>query len=233
MRLPSLSCDFFKLTRTEGAGTGETFRQFAIHEGDYIIADRGYCHAAGIDHVHRQRAYVTVRLNPASVRIMAEDGKSFPLLKNLRTIRRPGIVKSWNVHISGQTEPVVTGRLCVVHKSQEAIALAQKKLRRRANKHGEELQPETLEYAKYMMLFSTFPTASFADTDILEWYRARWQVELVFKRFKSIAGLGHLPKYDDQSAKAWLYGKLLVALLIEKLIGYASSVSPWGYLLAK
>ena len=133
---------FFKLTPTEGKGTGETFRQFTIHKGDYIIADRGYCHATGIDHVHRQSAYVTVRLNPASVRILTTDGKPFPLAKNLRAIRRPGIVKSWDVQISGQTEPVIAGRLCVVHKSQEAIALAQKKLRRRANKHGEELQPQ-------------------------------------------------------------------------------------------
>ena len=36
----------------------------------------------------------------------------------------------------------------------------------------------------------------------------------MFKRFKSLAQLGHLPKYDDDSAKAWLYGKLLVALLV-------------------
>jgi hypothetical protein len=56
-----------------------------------------------------------------------------------------------------------------------------------------------------------------------------WQIELVFKRFKSIAGLGHLPKHDDQSSKAWLYGKLLIALLTEKLVDYASTVSPWGY----
>ena len=46
---------------------------------------------------------------------------------------------------------------------------------------------------------------------MLEWYRLRWQVELVFKRFKSLAQLGHVPKYDDDSAKAWLYGKLFVA----------------------
>ena len=47
----------------------------------------------------------------------------------------------------------------------------------------------------------------------------------VFKRFKSLAQLGHLPKYDDESAKAWLYGKLLV----EKLIRHAITISPWGY----
>jgi hypothetical protein len=55
--------------------------------------------------------------------------------------------------------------------------------------------------------------------------------QLVFKRFKSLAQLGHLPKYDDESAKAWLYGKLLVALLVEKLVYHATAISPWGYYL--
>ena len=64
---------------------------------------------------------------------------------------------------------------------------------------------------------------------MLEWYRLRWQVELIFKRFKSLARLGHLPKYDDDSAQAWLYGKLLVALLVEKVLRDARAVSPWGY----
>ena len=62
------------------------------------------------------------------------------------------------------------------------------------------------------------------------WYRVRWQVELTFKRFKSLAGLGHLPKRSDDSARAWLYGKLLAALLAEKLVRHADSraVSPCG-----
>ena len=83
-----------------------------------------------------------------------------------------------------------------------------------------------------MIVFTTSPAADFAGADVLEWYRLRWQVELVFKRFKSLAELGHPPGHDDQSAKAWLYGKLLVTLLVEKLIGHAITVSPWGYRLA-
>ena len=89
-----------------------------------------------------------------------------------------------------------------------------------------------MEFAKYVIVFTTFPTAEFTDADVLEWYRTRWQVELVFKRFKSLAQLGHLPKRDDESAKAWLYGKLFVALLVEKLISHARTTSPWGYRLA-
>ena len=80
--------------------------------------------------------------------------------------------------------------------------------------------------AKYVILFTIFPAAEFTAADVLDWYRTRWQVELVFKRFKSLAQLGHLPKRDDDSAKAWLYGKLFVALLVEKLIAHARTISP-------
>jgi hypothetical protein len=38
-----------------------------------------------------------------------------------------------------------------------------------------------------------------------------------------------LPKSDEQSSRAWLYGKLLVALLTQKLVRLGSSFSPWGY----
>jgi hypothetical protein len=64
---------------------------------------------------------------------------------------------------------------------------------------------------------------------IMEFYRQRWQVELAFKRLKSLLHLGHLKKYDKDGARAWLQGKLLVACLIEKLILTGERFSPWGY----
>jgi hypothetical protein len=39
----------------------------------------------------------------------------------------------------------------------------------------------------------------------------RWQIELAFKRLQSLVQLGHVPKHDDRSSHAWLYGKLLVS----------------------
>jgi hypothetical protein len=56
---------------------------------------------------------------------------------------------------------------------------------------------------------------------------------LVFKRLKSLAQLGHLPKHDERSSRAWLYGKLFVALLTQKLIRVGRDISPWGYKLAE
>lgn len=232
VRLPSLTCDFFKLTETQGQGTGESLTQFPINPGDYILADRGYSTATGIAHVRSQQAYLTVRLNTGSLPLHTVDGHDFDLTSALVTVKRAGAVKTWPVAVIVDTS-LIPGRVCVLRKTEEATKLAHEKLRLTATRKGKQLKPHTLEYAKYVILFTVFPESEFLPAGVLEWYRIRWQVELVFKRFKSLAQLGHLPKYDEESAKAWLYGKLLVALLVEKLISYATAISPWGYHLEK
>jgi len=213
-----LRCDYFKLTATEGQGTGESLRHYPIVPGDLVVVDRGYCQASGIHFVAERKAWVTVRLNPQGIVLQTEKGTAFPLLRKLAALRRPGQIAVWNVRVPYAEHPPVNARLCVIRKSEAATALAVKKLERRANKHGMQLLPETLLYARYVMVLTTFPGAQYPATVVLEWYRLRWQIELVFKRFKSIAQLGHLPKQDEDSSHAWLYGKLLVALLTEKVI---------------
>ena len=123
----------------------------------------------------------------------------------------------------------MAGRICAIRKSREAIRIAERKLRKDAQRRSRSVKPTTLEFARYVILFKTFPADRFTASQVLQRHLARWQVELVFKRFKPAARLGHLPKYDDESAKAWLYGKLFVALLTEQLIRHAEAVSPRGY----
>lgn len=231
VQLPSLACDFFKITPTTGKGTGESFFQYSIKGGDYIIADRGYSTASGIHHVVSKRAHVIVRVNTSSLPIWDVHKRPVMLLEFLDPLKETGAVKSLKVLIPTRKGSTVQGRLCVVRKSNAAIELAHKKIKTNASKKGTVLKPETLEYAKYVIVFSTYPESRFSDLEILNWYRCRWQIELVFKRFKSIAELGHLPKHSDDSSKAWLYGKLFVALVNIKLINYATSFSPWGYIL--
>ena len=231
LQWPSWKCDYFKVTPVEGIGTGEHLQQFPLQPGDQVLADRGYSHASGVHYVSQQKAFVTVRLNPQSLSLQDREQKTFPLLKNLKSIRRAGQTAVWEVLVPCHGQRPVAARLCVIRKSQAAIALAQKRLRRKASKNGSQLQPETLVYAEYVMVLSTLPASRFSGEMVLQLYRFRWQIELVFKRFKQIAQLGHVPKHDPESAQAWLYGKLFVALLTEKLIQEAQALSPWGYAL--
>ena len=229
VQIPSLCCDFFKLTATKGEGTGESFKRFPVQAGDYLIADRGYSHIPGMSYVDSQGAYFIVRVDTGNERFYYGNEERFPLLKSVQSIATAGASKWWSGYVRDENGCAVKGRICVIRKTEEAIRIAQKQLRDTASRKQKTLRDETLEYAKYVILFTTFPEQEFSPIAVLEWYRIRWQIELVFKRFKQIAQLGHLPKHDDESAKAWLYGKLFVALTTEKLIRCAESFSPWGY----
>jgi hypothetical protein len=234
LRWPSLECDYFKLTPVQGAGHGESWDQFPFAPGDWVLADRGYCHAEALGEAARQGAFFTVRLNPQGIRLHTPHGELCPVVDHLQALQGTGQSAEWPVHIPlPGPHPPLPVRLCAVRKSAAAIALAQKKLQCKARKEGWKVQAESLIYAQYVMVLSTFPADRYSTSRVLEAYRLRWQVELVFKRLKQIAQLGHLPKHDPESSQAWLYGKLLVALLTEKLIHSAHAVSPWGYELAE
>ena len=234
LQLPSLQCDFFELTPAKGAGSGESLTRLDVLPGHHIIADRGFSNAKGLFHVTAAGADVTVRLAPSNVKLLDSRKNSFGLDENLATVERTGEIAEWPVTITdGHGGNTVSGRLCVLRKSAAAIELAIKKLRRRAQKTGEEIRDETWFRAEYVIVFTSVSKSRLSAEEVLDLYRIRWQVELVFKRFKQLAGLGHLPKYDEASSRAWLYGKLFVALLTEKIISHAESFSPWGYRIRK
>jgi len=224
-QLPEFGCDYFGLHPGEGVGTGDSFTQFKITRGDHVIGDRGYSHINGVEHIAAQGGVVLVRLNPVSLPLFTAAGPRFPLLRRIATLRTAGQVGEWPVVVHGDKR-LIPGRLCAVRKSAEAITLAEKRLKQTASRKGREIQPETWEYVKYVMVFTTFSPRRFTAVEILQWYRIRWQVELVFKRLKSLAQLGHLPKSDAQSARAWLYGKLFVVLLPEQLMRRGRTLSP-------
>jgi hypothetical protein len=226
LQLPTLACDFFEMGPTEGPGTGESFQRLPVRKQDLILGDAGFWSTAGIEFVHQRGADVLVRVNPQSFVGFSPSGRRVSLLRRVRTLTQPGQIGEWAVVLAGQ-ESRIAGRICAIRKSEHAIEQAHRRLQRKASKKQTKTKPETREYAKYVIVFTTQATAT-AD-EILEWYRLRWQIELVFKRFKTLAQLGHLPKQDERSARAWLYGKLLVALLTQKLIRVGRAISPWGY----
>jgi hypothetical protein len=232
--LPDLRCDYFKLTATKGSLTGESFKQFPVKKGDCIIGDRGYSTVQGIAYIANKEAYSLVRVNTSALPFYElHEEKKFDLLTSVLEVQEGKITKEWSLRLKTDDALWIEGRLCTVRKSQVAIDIALKKLKREASKRQSTLQPATIEFAKYIILFTTLPNTKFSTSEILEWYRFRWQIELVFKRLKSLTAFGHLPKYDDVSARAWLYGKLFVGLLTEKLIHSARVISPWGYCLQR
>jgi hypothetical protein len=227
LRLPSLECDYFELTPTRGKNTGERLGRFAVQPGEVILADAGYSHPPGIAAVVNRRADIIVRLNPTSMPLLDEQGNAFPLSRRLQELRRTGVVGDWAVRLRCGDD-LVEGRICAVRKTKDAIRRAERRIARRQQQHKIGRANEARKYACHILVFTTLPSVV-SSAAILESYRRRWQIELTFKRLKSIVRLGHLPKHNDQSSRAWLYGKLFVALLSQKLARIGRAISPWGY----
>ena len=228
VNLADLQCDFFELTAIREGG--ETFRRVPVVAGDIVMGDRVYAAPPGVAHVVRNQGDVVVRLNRQALPLFDRHGRRIDLLPFLRGLKG----KTPQERATQVRDPQggrIAGRLMALRQSAEATRRAQHRLRRRAQQGQGTVSAEALECAEYFLIWTTLLPA-FSAASILDLYRLRWQIELVFKRMKSILGLGHLPKKDRLSAQAWLEGKLFTGLLIERMVRTAESFSPWGYPLA-
>ncbi len=221
VQLPALTCDFVEVTGVRG---GETLCRIPVQAGDVLLGDRGYSHRAGVAWVLAQGGEVVVRHQGANFPLLDRTDQAFDLLAAVRGLHehRPG---TWPVRFEWE------GRhwdvwLHAVRKSVAAAEHAKEELRK---ERGAGLQPQTLELAEYVVVFTSLQPQVVPALQVLALYRGRWQIELVFKRLKSLLGVGELAKYDPDSARAWLQAKLLTALLLERLEREAFLFSPWGY----
>ena len=223
IELPSLQCEEVYVTSPE---VGESFRQFTVHPGDLFLGDRNFGRRADVQHVVEGGGEVLVRINLTNLPLVNKNGAPFSLLRHLRTLTRTKL-GDWEVGVPNGDIPL-PGRICALKKSKEAAEKARRKALQENSRKGATVKPETIEAAGYTFVFTTLDRR-FSPTKVLEKYRGRWQIEIVFKRLKSIIGIGHLRKTDLEGAKAWIHGKLLVAFLVEALIVAGERFSPWGY----
>ena len=125
-------------------------------------------------------------------------------------------------------EDRIRGRVCALRKTDEKARLAEKKARRVASKNGSKVMDSTIEFASYVLVFTTLPKDVPVEL-ILDIYRDRWQIELLFKRMKSLLRLAPLYRKSEEGMMGWLAGKLFIATLVEYMLACADSFFPWGY----
>ena len=117
--------------------------------------------------------------------------------------------------------------MCAVKRSEQASRREEEHVERQAHLKGRKASEKSLFLCRYLLIFTTLRRDEFSDRNIIRAYRLRWQIEMVFKRLKSLLELGQLHKYKNESIKAFLSGKILIALLFEKMINQAEAFSPF------
>jgi hypothetical protein len=132
---------------------------------------------------------VVVRLAVGQVPLLDEQGASLDVVAWLQAA--PSAIQSRWVAFEHEGRRFV-GRLIASPLSPEAAERARAKARRKASKQQRELKEETLFLAGWLLVFTSLPIEQWSDAQVLELYRARWQIELVIKRMKQVLKLGQL-----------------------------------------
>lgn len=215
----TLNCQEMQIT---GTRVGESLTRFSVQTGDVLIADRGFANRRGVNHILDHGGDVLVRMNLCSLPLHDACGIPFVQLPYLRTLQA-GQAGEWPAMLQGATGARAV-RVCAYRKTDAQRIESERKYRQYCNKKQQKFNADTLEASGYVVVVTSLDSL---DADgILALYRHRWQVELAFKRMKSLLGLGHLKKKDPEGARAWLQGKLFVACLIERLIALGDHFSP-------
>jgi len=208
------------------ASGGEHLRRDQPEPQDVVIADRGLARASGLHAVSQAGAYSLLRMHWQNIRL--EDGAGQPLEveKVLARARKGDTGTTAYVPLEGAA-PLPT-RLLVRPLPTQLAQRARAKLRRNAAKKGRSPSRLALRLAGYFCLLTTLPRELASDEVVLELYRIRWQIELFFKRCKSLLHLDQLRAFDPPLVQAYCLAKLVEVALIQLLAQEGESFSPWG-----
>jgi hypothetical protein len=214
--------DDLELTDDQGA---ERLQRFDWQAGDLAIADRGFAHPGDLAPVLDAGAHLIVRLGWNALKLHTAKGELFDLFRVLTKFKGNSASHRVLVDTRDRARPFLPMRLIIGRLPPDKAKEARKRVLAKASKAGKRADPRSLKAAGFVFLLTSLPD-EYAAQAILRLYRLRWQIELLFKRFKSLLGLGDLPAKNPEVARSWIFAKLIIALMAEKTARKLADSSP-------
>jgi hypothetical protein len=198
--------------------TGEKLVNFEnFRKGDIIMGDRIYGNLKGIAYMRKKEADYVLRINRRGFHLVNGKNQPIDLKKRLSRLKEGTTTDISGIcMIDGAYVPI---RMCAYRKDaqRETEGLTRIKKTNQRKHGGKAVTEEQRENNKYILV-ATSLGKEITASQVLELYRARWQIELAFKRLKSLFHYNDVPARQSESAKAWFYGKFLLAALCETVV---------------
>ena len=203
------------LQLTAGNRPDQSFRPQGLQADDLILADLGFFSLRFFAAVSRQQAYFLSRFLVGTQLWSAPTGA----LMNLPTRLKKA---------SGQAyqHPVLMGaghrlpcRLICLRVPASVVQQRRRRLRQTARKKGRSVSPQHWALCAWTLLVTNAPERLLPAAKLYTLYRLRWQVELIFKQFKSVLRIHHCHTRRPERLLCELYGKWIAAVLVHALHG--------------
>lgn len=206
---------FSHLELTDKHG-GEALDRGVGIDGEIRIADRGYSAAKALRRFMESAPQANggdylVRLRWSSLRLRKPCGEKLDLVAHLQNMPSDQMIDEIDALVEGAGEPMRT-RIVIARKPEAAAHAERERRTREARKKGKQLDPRSLIAAGYVVLATSLAPADYPGADILALYRLRWQIELAFKRLKSLLRLDCLPAKTEKGSRSWIYAHLILAI---------------------
>jgi len=171
------------------------------------LADLGFFSLERLQQIAQQQAFFLSRLR-AGTKLYDAAGQELDLPSFLAT--QPPEV---DVPVLVGKREQLQARLLAVRVPQEVADERRRRLRKEAKRKGQTLSSERLALAEWTILITNVPVEMLSLAQALVVARARWQIELLFKLWKSH---GHID--ESRSGKVWrvlcdVYAKLLAMVM--------------------
>ena len=207
-----------QLTDQHGA---EAIERGAPMPGEIRIGDRNFAGAASLHRFRQESATPAdfiVRVGCNALSLIRPDGSEFDLITHLGTLPPDMAPHDMTLRARvGVLDPALPLRLIVQRKTPEATEAVRNTLRREASRKQRVLDPRSLIAAEFMILATSLPAESYPAKEVLAVYRLRWQIELAFKRLKSLLRMDRIPTRSDRASRSWLTAHLILALWCDDL----------------
>lgn len=197
------------LELTDKHGAESLVRQ-PLEPGEIAVADRAHGRRTDFGRLLQHGADLVVRIGWKNLPLETPDGERLDLPDWLTTLPATPTERPVVVQTPTGAYPL---RLIAVPLPPEQAAEARRRCRQAAKKKQRTVDQRTVLAAGFVLLVTTLDPATWTCTDVLALYRCRWQIELLFKRLKSIWRLDQLRARDPEAAQAFILGVILAALL--------------------
>jgi hypothetical protein len=196
--------------------------------GALSVADLGFFDSRWLRACGRRGVFWLTRL-PARLSVHTGDGWQ-ELADWLRDRRRRGVT-AWEGPLTiGQKSPVAA-RVIVRRCPAAESARRRRKARARARRNGQTAGVRQLTLCDWWVLATNVPAGRLSADEAAAVYRARWQIELVFKRWKSLGHWAVDRAVSATHAECQLYARLVGVLVVDWLAlvrgGPLAAASAW------
>ena len=191
------------------------WHDFPFLEGDVVLADRAYALEKPMKHLHQKKAFFLSRYRLRGVRFLTLDDRPLVLTKEL-----PKDSDTFSMSIVAQDPKTLEKIPLTLHAMrlpQNEADKQKRRLRQRYNRRGQTQSEESCRLCEWMVLVTTLPLEWMSTEDCMALYRARWQIEWAFKRWKSGLRLSELrARRESTLSEVWILGKIIYILHLQR-----------------